>query len=99
MPPTEVARVHSETGPSGRHRWRRCPGQPRLARSAPRGPPSRYAQEGTRAHEAAAAVLAALNAGRVPRVPAEFAELQGYLGFIAALMAVPGGSTLEVEVA
>lgn len=48
--------VHSPLGASSYSRWRACPGSVRLSRDVPKTTSS-YAEEGTRAHEIAAAIL------------------------------------------
>lgn len=47
---------HAKLSPSGAHRWMRCPASLRREEDFP-DESSVYAQEGTRAHEAAAAIL------------------------------------------
>jgi hypothetical protein len=49
---------HARLSASGMYRWAACPGSVRLSASAPPGAPSRYAAEGTAAHEVAAFCLA-----------------------------------------
>lgn len=49
--------THSAIGASSMSRWQNCPGSVRLFRDAPAGRSSPYAEEGTRAHEAAEKVL------------------------------------------
>lgn len=49
--------AHSKLGASSMYRWRACPGSVRLSASLPPAPESSYAQEGTKAHDLAAAIL------------------------------------------
>ena len=48
---------HSPTGASSMYRWEACPGSVALCATLPPAPSSVYAEEGTRAHEIAAAIL------------------------------------------
>lgn len=48
--------AHSKIGASSMHRWANCPGSVRLSENMP-NTSSKYAYEGTRAHELAAALL------------------------------------------
>lgn len=52
----EAKPVHSKIGASSMHRWAKCPGSVRLSEGLP-STSSKYAEEGTRAHEAAAHYL------------------------------------------
>jgi hypothetical protein len=49
---TQIA--HSSLGASSMYRWANCPGSVRLSKEAPPAPSSRYAEEGTLAHDHAA---------------------------------------------
>lgn len=59
----DQVQAHSELGGSVVKRLRNCPGSRRLARSVP-NVSSRFAQEGTEAHELAAAILEARKLGK-----------------------------------
>lgn len=49
--PKHSKRKHSDFSASASHRWLNCPGSVRLAREAPPSIDSKYAREGTEAHE------------------------------------------------
>lgn len=51
--------AHHSLGASGAHRWMNCPGSVRLCAMAPPSDDTEFSREGTRAHEAAAALLLA----------------------------------------
>lgn len=51
---------HSPIGASSMSRWARCPGSVRLSATVPPPPTSKYAEEGTRAHELAELILKGL---------------------------------------
>lgn len=57
------APAHSELGASGMHRWRNCPGSVKLSRGVP-NISSRFAEEGTEAHELAKRFLEARKFGK-----------------------------------
>lgn len=57
------APAHSELGASGMHRWRNCPGSVKLSRGVP-NVSSRFAEEGTEAHDLAKRILEARGLGR-----------------------------------
>lgn len=60
MPHSERAhseRAHSKLGASSMYRWSKCPGSVKLCEQYPSTGSSEYADEGTQAHEIAAAIL------------------------------------------
>jgi hypothetical protein len=61
--PAAKAVVHSEIGASSMHRWAACPGSVRLSRGIPRVS-SRYADEGTGAHDLASTIIECELAGQ-----------------------------------
>lgn len=56
MAEVHSTRAHARLGPSAAHRWMHCPGSVRASEGIP-STTSKYAAEGTAAHELAAAVL------------------------------------------
>jgi hypothetical protein len=86
---------HAKLSPSGAHRWMRCPASLRREEDFP-DESSVYAQEGTRAHEAAAAILE----GREPQweeddiVSGMPEHVQSYVDLVHELA---HGGTLLVE--
>ena len=60
MAADDLTRKHSHFGASNAERWLNCPGSFSLCQGIPEPPSSRYAQEGTQAHEVAEALLRGL---------------------------------------
>ena len=84
---------HAKMSPSGAHRWMRCPASLLLELTLP-DTSSKYADEGTRAHELASAVLT----GVTPSVPADDISMTEYIDDYAKLVReYAEGGTLLVE--
>ena len=58
-------KAHAELSASGSERWLNCPGSVKLSRGVPEPPESKYALEGTKAHELLELKLKAMLEGRV----------------------------------
>jgi hypothetical protein len=79
--------VHSELGASSYKRWKACPGSVRLSRGVERKS-SAYADEGTRAHELAEALLCGVRSFDYSNKPGDMVEaVMTYVNYVSQLRA------------
>lgn len=83
--------THRKFSASAAHRWLHCYGSHKLESMMPRRAPSKYADEGTRAHEIAAALLT--GAPLIDADPEMIENVQKYVDFVRE----NSGGSLRVE--